>query len=247
MARTRGSGGFRGLLTRIIASILPKTDNTVNLGSAAKRWASVFAVLAIVTSISIGGVIKLYSSGNILIINGSTHINGSLNVTGNGLFIGDLNVTGNITGLDVFTETHCVSYSSTAQTITNTSTYKIINFETNVKCTKITTDGQNFTLPDTGVYSIDLGLQADKSGGATSTIEAILLLDGNQVNGTARQRTVNSNNEVGYFSIDTDVEVIAGQVLSVGITATTSLGQLDMTCILCERNVTASISMDRLS
>ena len=168
-------------------------------------------------------------------------ISGDVNITGN------LNVTGNITGLDVFTRTHCNSYSSNMQTITNVSTYKIITFETNVGCDKITQDTQNFTLPDAGVYSVFVDLQADKTGGATSTVEAILLLDGVPVNGTARQRTINSNNEVGYFAIDADLEVTAGQVLNVGITASTSLGQLDMVCVLCERNVTAAISIDRIS
>ncbi len=161
---------------------------------------------------------------------------------------GNLDVAGNITGLDVFTKTDCESYSSTIQTITNVSSYKIINFETNVECNKITTDGQNFTLQTVGEYKVSVDLQADKTGGSSTTIESVLFLDDVQINGSARQRTINSNNEIGFFAINWDVITTSvNQILTVGITGSTDAARLDMVCLLCERNVTAAISIDRLN
>ena len=160
---------------------------------------------------------------------------------------GNLNVTGNITGLDVFVKTDCESYSQVVQAITNVSAYQLIDFETNVECNEISTDGQNFTLEQAGEYKVSVDLHADKTGGSTTTVESILFLDGSQVNGSARQRTVNSNNEIGFFAINWDIiTVSANQVLSVGLTGSTDAAQLDMDCILCQRNVTAAISIDRL-
>lgn len=70
--------------------IVPDIHNTYNLGSSAKQWAALFVVLAMVTSLTIGGVIKLTASGTTLIVNESAEIQGNLNVSNN---ITALNIT----------------------------------------------------------------------------------------------------------------------------------------------------------
>jgi len=79
-------------LDQVAQNIIPEIDNTFNLGSLTKRWAQIFAVIAILGSIVIGGAIRLQAIDGILFINASTKINGSLNVTGNitgSIYFGD--------------------------------------------------------------------------------------------------------------------------------------------------------------
>jgi len=87
------SGGNSGVdLSAVAEDIIPALDDTYDLGSLSKKWAQIWTVLAIVTSIAIGGVIGLQDIGGILFINASTLVNGSLNVTNN---INTQNITAN--------------------------------------------------------------------------------------------------------------------------------------------------------
>jgi len=86
--------GFENIKEDIIADI----DDTYDLGSDDKRWAYIFAVIAVLTSIVIGGVVGISTLDSWLFINASTMINGSLNISED-LFVdgtltaGSINVT----------------------------------------------------------------------------------------------------------------------------------------------------------
>jgi len=94
MVETWGSGKVAAEvdLSAVAQDILPADDDTYNIGSASKRWASIYAMLAVLTSLLIGGVLLSVSPAGILVVNDSMQINGSLNVTENitaGYFFGD--------------------------------------------------------------------------------------------------------------------------------------------------------------
>jgi hypothetical protein len=63
--------------------ILPDTDNTYDIGSATKRWAYLYAVIAVLTSLTIGNIYLGATSEGLLLINASTEINGTLNISDN--------------------------------------------------------------------------------------------------------------------------------------------------------------------
>ena len=74
-------------LTAITSHVIANVDDTYNLGSAAKRWANLYAVIATLTLLVIGGIYFAYeSSNNRLYLNGSIYVNGSI--------IADKNITG---------------------------------------------------------------------------------------------------------------------------------------------------------
>lgn len=82
MVGTSASGKSFPGWSDIDENLIPKTDNTYDLGSNAKKWASLYVVLALVTSLTIGGVVKLSTVGTTLIINDSTEIQGDLTIEG---------------------------------------------------------------------------------------------------------------------------------------------------------------------
>ena len=72
---------------KVDADLKPIIDNLYDLGSEQKRWAAAFIVLlAVATSITIGGVVKLSTQEGMLFVNASTYMNESLwvrqNITG---------------------------------------------------------------------------------------------------------------------------------------------------------------------
>jgi len=86
--------------------IVPAEDDDVSLGGASKRWAYLYAVIAILTSITIGGIYLGATAGGELLINASTQIQGDLTVDENLEVQGNLTVLGeetilNVTHLDV--------------------------------------------------------------------------------------------------------------------------------------------------
>lgn len=85
----------------VAEDIIPKTDDTYDLGSSTKKWAYLYAVIAILTSLTIGGVINMSVSGGVLIINDSTQIQGDLTVDEDLLVTGNFEVLGNTTTLNV--------------------------------------------------------------------------------------------------------------------------------------------------
>ena len=90
-----GAGGRAGVdWSKIPADIIPELDETYNLGTANKRWLYLFAVIAILTSLTIGGVVSISTIDTWLYINASTQINGSLQVDGNAVIDGNLTVLG---------------------------------------------------------------------------------------------------------------------------------------------------------
>lgn len=77
MVQTRGSGkGFDP--SAVGEDLKPLQDAVQNLGSQSKRWAYVFASIAILTSVVIGSAIQLSETGGWLFINASTRVNGSM-------------------------------------------------------------------------------------------------------------------------------------------------------------------------
>ena len=74
--------------------IIPEADDTYDLGSADKRWAYLYAVIAILTSMTIGGIYLGATSEGYFLINATTQINGSLNVNDDAVINGTLTVSG---------------------------------------------------------------------------------------------------------------------------------------------------------
>lgn len=75
--------------------LVPDADATRDIGEEDTRFNYIYVVIAILTSMTIGGI-YLYSEGGIFYINASTHVNGSLTVDGwvnatyfNGTYYGD--------------------------------------------------------------------------------------------------------------------------------------------------------------
>lgn len=68
---------------KVPEDIIPKTDETYDLGTANKRWAYLYAVIAILTSMVIGGIYLGATTEGYFLINATTQINGSLNVNEN--------------------------------------------------------------------------------------------------------------------------------------------------------------------
>ena len=92
MVETGAFGGKGGIDHSAVAeNIIPSADDTYDLGSSAKRWAALYVVLALVTSLTIGGAVKLSTVGNVLFINDSTQIQGDLTIN-DSLFVIDGNV-----------------------------------------------------------------------------------------------------------------------------------------------------------
>jgi len=83
MVDTKSSGrGFPGW-EDIPSDLTPAVTNVYNLGSDSKLWAAIWVALAIVTSITIGGIINLSNIDGRLFVNASSQINGSLFVDEN--------------------------------------------------------------------------------------------------------------------------------------------------------------------
>lgn len=75
-------GGGSVDLSAVSEDIKPDADVTRDLGSDTKRWAYVYAAIAILSSMVIGGLF-VDSSGNVLMINGSLQVNGSITALDN--------------------------------------------------------------------------------------------------------------------------------------------------------------------
>jgi len=83
MVETDATGRPTPDLSKIAQDLIPDVTETYDLGSANKRWAYLFAVIAVLTSIVIGGVVSISTIDSWLFINASTWINASLNVSEN--------------------------------------------------------------------------------------------------------------------------------------------------------------------
>ena len=80
MVRTHADSSFN--LGKIKKDLIPDTDNTRDIGTLSKRWAQIFVVLALVTSITIGTAIKLSEVDGKLFVNVSTVFNGTVDADG---------------------------------------------------------------------------------------------------------------------------------------------------------------------
>lgn len=157
---------------------------------------------------------------------------------------GEKNLT-NISNLDVTNPTHCHAYKTIPVNITNTTSYLELVFDTTAECMGMSTDGQNFTVEMGGHYRANVDFLISKEGGASTTIESVLLKNGIVINGTARQRTVGTNNRTGFFGINVAIDLSQNDNLSVGLTGSTDLAKVYSACILCPENVTASITITK--
>ena len=106
MPKTAGTSSFRRYLSAIGQDVKPKDDDTYDLGAADKRWAYLFAVIAILTSVVVGNVWLSNTDMGWLSVNGSLFVNGSINATDNisaPYFVGNGSRLVGITGA---TDTH---------------------------------------------------------------------------------------------------------------------------------------------
>ena len=128
-----GASGIRKIdLGAVDQDIIPDLDDTRDLGSAAKRWAALYVILALVTSLTIGGVVKLTTTNFGLIINDSTNIQGDLdidnnlsaiNITASGFFFGNGSQLTDIalTEVDPKWSDNFTKYNTTWTSTTNSS------------------------------------------------------------------------------------------------------------------------------
>ena len=83
MVETGATGrSFPGFET-INEDLKPLQDAVKNLGAADKRWLALYAVIAVLTSLTISGIYLGATAGGELLVNASAIINGSLTVTQN--------------------------------------------------------------------------------------------------------------------------------------------------------------------
>jgi len=129
MVETRAGGKHELDLGNIQEDIIAAVDDKYDLGSEDKRWAYIWVAIAMVTSLTIGGVIGLSNVDSWLYINASTYVNGSMNISE------DLNVSGTLTA---------GSFDITNLTIEN------MNF------TNLTLTGDIFNISATETYVNDL-------------------------------------------------------------------------------------------
>ena len=87
MATTRGRGSLRVAWESFTQNLIPLLDNIKSLGSSNKRWAAIYAVAAVFTSLIIGSVLLSSQAGELW-------TNASFNVNGSAYVRNDLNVTG---------------------------------------------------------------------------------------------------------------------------------------------------------
>lgn len=83
MAYTGGKSSLARILGAIGRHILPKADDTYDAGSETKRWRTLYAVIAILTTLMIGNIYLQEDVAGRLHINGSLYVNGSLDVRDN--------------------------------------------------------------------------------------------------------------------------------------------------------------------
>jgi len=110
MVSTGAGGQAKVDLSNIAEDLIPEVHNTYNIGSSTKNWAAIYAVIAILTSIVIGGVVSISTIDSVLFINASTMINGSLNVLGDNITVG---------GVEVATLTDLVAGNVTITSVVN--------------------------------------------------------------------------------------------------------------------------------
>ena len=91
MVETQATGRSFPGWQDVAEDIVPEADDTYDLGADDKRWAYIYAAIAILTSMTIGGIYLGATSEGFFFINATTQINGSLNVSG------DMDVDGILT------------------------------------------------------------------------------------------------------------------------------------------------------
>jgi len=107
MVKTDSTGRTFPGWDKIPEDLIPATTETYDLGSSTKKWAYLYAVIAVLTSITLGGIYLGATTEGYFLINATTQINGSLNVNDNitfqylngtgGYFSGDVNISGDLT------------------------------------------------------------------------------------------------------------------------------------------------------
>lgn len=123
--RTSAAGTAPVDFENIKSDVIAAVDNTYDLGSIDKKWAYLWVAIAMVTSLTIGGVIGLSNVNGLLFVNASTQINESLwvvdnitgvNITASGYFFGDgSKLTGiSVSETDPYWTGNQSSYSTTA-------------------------------------------------------------------------------------------------------------------------------------
>ncbi len=93
MVETSAGGFHQPDFDALPHDIIPEVHNTYNLGSNSKKWAYVYAVIAILTSLTIGGIFLGATAEGYFLVNASTQINGSLFINDN------VSIGGNLTAL----------------------------------------------------------------------------------------------------------------------------------------------------
>ncbi len=83
MAYTGGSGRVFPGFEDVAKDIVPDSDAARVLGAVSKRWKELYAVMAILTALTIGGIYLGATAGGDLYINASTIVNGSLTAVDN--------------------------------------------------------------------------------------------------------------------------------------------------------------------
>ena len=80
----------------VAEDIIPAVDDTYDLGAEDKRWAYIYAVIAVLTSLVIGGIYVGATTEGYFFINATTEVNGSLFINENITINGNLTMLGTI-------------------------------------------------------------------------------------------------------------------------------------------------------
>ena len=96
MVETSAGGFHQPDFGALAEDLIPAADDTYDLGAEDTRWAYIYAVIAVLTSLIIGGIYVGATSEGYFLINASTQVNGSLFIDENITINGNLTMLGTI-------------------------------------------------------------------------------------------------------------------------------------------------------
>jgi len=151
-------------LGNITEDVLAAVDNTYDLGSTAKRWKNVYAMIAVLSSMIILGGLALYTSNNELFINGSLTVNGSITAVDNitaDFYYGD---GSKLTGVGAASDSNCNATGSCSDgnvAYLNYANDGDFNITGNASIGRYKANGLGFTL---NAINDDLHIDSDVEG-----------------------------------------------------------------------------------
>ena len=224
-ARGRSFPGYDAVKENIV----PDIDDTYNLGSLSKRWAAIYVVLALLTSITIGGIINLSVSGGQLIINDTTNIQGNLTVDNNLLVKENITAIGNITSENVFIPQYIFSHTNETIGLNTVNVWQNITFDQEVASVKFgishtfnDNTNQTFTINENGIYNLGYDYDVVDTSLSASDIDAagrIIYKNGTEIDGSAFESDITKQQIETEISHSTLARLLIGDEIIFQFTA----------------------------